>query len=160
MRAVMSGLLGASASCVAKLALAPDSMLPQRANDMCQGWILMSDHSYCWVVSEVVVRGLCLVTMVVLNAIMMSSFLDGLQDSGTVVATSLSSAANFLMSALYGMWIFDESIHATGVLGLFLLALGVGLLSTVSILPTNNNNDDDDRHSPVPNHPHDHLHTD
>eukprot|EP00978_Attheya_sp_CCMP212_P019459 scaffold54512_cov60-Attheya_sp.AAC.1 len=133
MRAVMSGLLGASASCVAKLALAPDSMLPQTANDMCQGWILMSDHSSCWIVSEVL-------------------------DSGTVVATSLSSAANFLMSALYGMWIFDESIHATGVLGLFLLTLGVGLLSTVSILPTNDNNKNNQ--SPVPNHPHDHLHTD
>ena len=159
----MSGLLGASASCVAKLALAPDSMLPQTANEMCQGWILMSDHSYCWVVSEVLVRGLCLVAMVVLNAIMMSSFLDGLQDSGTVVATSLSSAANFLMSAIYGIWIFDESMNATGVLGLFLLALGVGLLSTVSILPTNknNNNKSEDHQSPVPNnHPHDHLHTD
>ena len=46
-------------------------------------------------------RCLCLLLMIGLNAGMMSYFLDGMNESGSVAGTSLSTAANFSCSVSY-----------------------------------------------------------
>ena len=43
-------------------------------------------------------RGICLLCMIGVNAVMISSFLDGMNESGSVVGTALSTAANFSCS--------------------------------------------------------------
>ena len=43
-------------------------------------------------------RGICLLLMIGVNAVMISSFLDGMNESGSVAGTSLSTAANFSCS--------------------------------------------------------------
>ena len=121
-RAIISGALGASASLIAKLALAPDSPVPSAVNSFCKNSLLresipisavddgLQDNdcsvgSLIWMIQPSVcpslalaTRGLCLLCMIGLNAWMISSFLDGMNESGSVVGTSLSTAANFSCS--------------------------------------------------------------
>lgn len=92
-------------------------------------------------------RGLCLLMMIGCNAVMLSTFLGGMQESGTVAGTALSNAANFTLSALYGMLFFDESMNATWMLGFGMILSGVWLLSTVRLKQVDADADDTDKKS-------------
>lgn len=139
-RAITSGLLGASASCVAKLALDPDSPIPSSARRLCEdlGWATSGDDAFlssknvCFVAS-IVPRGVCLLLMVGLNALMMGAFLSGMNESGSVAATAMSTAANFSFSAAYGILLFDESVTPTWMAGFAMILCGVWMLSTVNL---------------------------
>ena len=105
-RAILSGALGATASFIAKLALAPDSPVPSAAHAVCiaSNTPLRADDDgdsppsrLCASVS-LLARGVCLPCMIGVNALMISSFLDGMNESGSVVGTALSTAANFSCS--------------------------------------------------------------
>jgi hypothetical protein len=111
-QAILSGTLGATASLIAKLALSPTSPIPTLVHDTCRSYNLSSllhfDASFfntitnnnidtCTVLS-LLSRGLCLLLMIGVNAIMISSFVDGMNESGSVAGTSLSTAANFSVS--------------------------------------------------------------
>ena len=71
--------------------------------------------------------------MIGLNACMMACYLDGMQESGTVAGTALANAANFSVSAIYGIIFFQESIGATWLMGFSIILLGVWLLSAVCL---------------------------
>jgi hypothetical protein len=95
--AIFSGAIGATASFIAKLALALDSPVPSAVNAICIASNGDSSSRFCTSVS-LLARGVCLLCMTGVNALMISSFLDGMNESGSVVGTALSTAANFSCS--------------------------------------------------------------
>lgn len=101
--AILSGALGATASLIAKLALSPDSPIPTYVQSSCHQLLsfnveisIMDVHA-CTIIAFAS-RGICLLLMIGVNAVMISSFLDGMNESGSVAGTSLSTAANFSCS--------------------------------------------------------------
>eukprot|EP00571_Detonula_confervacea_P004861 CAMPEP_0172319524 /NCGR_PEP_ID=MMETSP1058-20130122/37891_1 /TAXON_ID=83371 /ORGANISM="Detonula confervacea, Strain CCMP 353" /LENGTH=133 /DNA_ID=CAMNT_0013034593 /DNA_START=125 /DNA_END=523 /DNA_ORIENTATION=- len=126
-RAILSGALGATASFIAKLALAPDSPVPSTFRTICIANIDQTDaDGMAWVCPcvSLVTRGVCLLCMIGVNAFMISSFLDGMDESGSVVGTALSTAANFSCSAMYGIIFFGEFVPISWYLGASLIAVG------------------------------------
>lgn len=58
-----------------------------------------------------------------------------MKESGSLVASSLSMATNFLSSSLFGVLFFDESDVVTDVnwlIGFSMILLGTWILSTVN----------------------------
>jgi len=121
--ALISGTLGATASCFGKFSFDPNSSVALRVHGWFQG-------EYLPIAGEYVVRGICLVLMILCNAAMLGSFLSGMEESGSVAGTALSSAANFLASAFYGYLLFEEQFTRQWWFGLMLIVLGVFLLSS------------------------------
>ncbi|KAL7504857.1 hypothetical protein ACHAXN_002404 [Cyclotella atomus] len=147
-QAILSGTLGATASLIAKLALSPTSPIPTLVHDTCRSYNLSSllhfDASFfntitnnnidtCTVLS-LLSRGLCLLLMIGVNAIMISSFVDGMNESGSVAGTSLSTAANFSVSAIYGAIFFQEYVSTSWYFGAILIGVGMWLLSSVALV--------------------------
>lgn len=132
-RAIASGTLGATASMCAKLGLSSssDSPISKHTYELCVMHV-SSDDSLCNAVT-LLVRGVCLLSMVAVNALMMSSFLEGMQESGSVSASALSTASNFSVSAIYGLVLFDESMNAMWCVGFSMIMIGVWMLSSVKI---------------------------
>jgi len=84
------------------------------------------------------IRLVCIVAMIVTNAYMIASFLRGLKESGTVAGSSLSTAANFAVSAIYGKLLWEEPMNGKWCIGFSCVLLGVTILSNVQ-----STNDDD-----------------
>ena len=105
-RALISGGLGATASFIGKIALSPESPVPSTIHSRCQVMLnrYYSDKTFTdgigWICTSVSLgtRGVCFLCMIGVNLLMVSSFLDGMNESGSVVGTSLSTAANFTFS--------------------------------------------------------------
>ena len=106
--AILSGALGATASLIAKLALSPDSPIPNYVQSTCLDYVSDDSANICPIMA-LLSRGACLLLMIGLNAGMMSYFLDGMNESGSVAGTSLSTAANFSCSVSY--WIGMQRVH-------------------------------------------------
>ncbi|KAL7485892.1 hypothetical protein ACHAW6_011582 [Cyclotella cf. meneghiniana] len=132
-KAILSGALGASASLIAKLALSPDSPVPSSVHSSCRTLFESVAISLCPALS-LASRVFFLLLMIGLNAIMISSFLDGMNESGSVVGSALSTAANFSCSALYGAVFFQEYVSLTWYLGATLIGIGMWLLSSVALI--------------------------
>jgi hypothetical protein len=98
-QAIVSGALGATASCIAKLALAPDSPVPSTVHAMCITNLNAAnmDMKLCTFIA-LLARGVCFTCMMGVNASMIYLFVDGMSESGSVVGTALSTAANFSFS--------------------------------------------------------------
>lgn len=75
-------------------------------------------------------RILCVVAMLITNVYMIASFLKGIQDSGSVGGTSLSTAANFVSSALYGKLLWGEQMNGRWTIGFLCVLIGVVILSS------------------------------
>jgi multidrug transporter EmrE-like cation transporter len=73
--------------------------------------------------------------MVAMNVVMVGAFLEGIEESGSVAGTGLTSAANFGVSAFYGILLFDEKVDTKWFGGFSLVLVGVILLSTVQPRP-------------------------
>ena len=146
-RAVVSGLLGASASCIGKIALDPESLVQSKARGICNrfvppdatisilGTLMQSEHA-CKVV-EVCIRGVCLLLMILTNAAMLATFVDGMNESGTVAGTALANAANFSLSAIYGVIFFEESITTMWMVGFAMILVGAWILSSIQLKGSN-----------------------
>ncbi|KAL3794596.1 hypothetical protein ACHAWO_005441 [Cyclotella atomus] len=131
-------ILSATASLIAKLALSPTSPIPTLVHDTCRSYNLSSllhfDASFFNTITNnnidtctllaLLSRGLCLLLMIGVNAIMISSFVDGMNESGSVAGTSLSTAANFSVSYVSTSWYF----------GAILIGVGMWLLSSVALV--------------------------
>lgn len=132
--AIISGVLGATASCLAKFALAPESPVRLWGREQCDlyigSFLVMYELEACSIV-EWIPRGLCLGLMIAMNVVMVGAFLKGMEESGSVAGTGLASAANFGVSALYGILLFDEKVDKIWLGGFSLVIIGVFLLSTV-----------------------------
>lgn len=110
--ALLSGTLGAVASCLGKFAMDPSAFPPDTF-----GYLA---------------RAFCFLLMLGCNAGMLGSFLSGMEESGSVAGTSLSSAANFSVSALLGYVLWGEHFNLQWWFGFSMVILGVLLLSTSS----------------------------
>jgi drug/metabolite transporter (DMT)-like permease len=142
--ALISGFLGAAASCFAKFAFEPDLQSVQWIRSSCPVAFLQeaslffrwneTELSLCNV-AELFPRGLFLLAMIACNATMLGTFLEGMQESGSVAGTALSSAANFAASALFGAALFDERFSSQWWLGFSMVVVGSMLLSTVRVTP-------------------------
>ena len=119
-RAIFSGALGATASFIAKLALAPDSPVTSAVHNICTTKVHVVVEKtinndippwFCPTVS-LASRGICLLFMIGMNAFMISTFLDGMDESGSVVGTALSTAANFCCSVSFYIGIRYTSLPA------------------------------------------------
>jgi hypothetical protein len=120
-----------------------DLMIKQRINLMPQftkfrktmeGLVLqlyVFEVDYCQVLT-LPARLLCIVGMIVLNAYMIASFLRGIQESGSVVAPSLTTASNFTVSAIYGALVWHERMNLQWCAGFVCVLLGVMLLSNTT----------------------------
>ena len=97
-RAILSGVLGATASFIGKLALSPDSPIPAALHTICMDTINSNNNDIICPYVSLITRGLCFLCMMGTNSLMISIFLDGMGESGSVVGTSLSTAANFSCS--------------------------------------------------------------
>ena len=98
--AFLSGAFGAAASCLAKFAFSHDTYLTRWTLQACELNVSGSaDH--CTMLT-MLVRGLCFVGTLVLNIVMVGSFLEGMEESGSVAGTALSNAANFVVSSVLG----------------------------------------------------------
>jgi drug/metabolite transporter (DMT)-like permease len=142
--ALISGFLGAAASCFAKFAFEPDLQSVQWIRSSCPVAFLQeaslffrwneTELSLC-TVAILFPRGLFLLAMIACNATMLGTFLEGMQESGSVAGTALSSAANFAASALFGAALFDERFSSQWWLGFSMVVVGSMLLSTVRVTP-------------------------
>lgn len=99
--AIISGALGAIASSIGKLALSPVSPVPSKIHSYCH--IFLNRYyreNDVWICPYVSLgtRVVCFLCMIGVNLLMVSSFLDGMNESGSVVGTALSTAANFSFS--------------------------------------------------------------
>ena len=102
-RAIISGALGATASSIGKLALSPESPVSSTFHSYCH--IILNryyhhENDIGWICPYVSLgtRVVCFLCMIGVNLLMVSSFLDGMNESGSVVGTALSTAANFSFS--------------------------------------------------------------
>lgn len=131
---IISGVMGATASCLAKFALAPESPVRLWGREQCDrhigSFLIVYELEVCSIF-EWIPRGLCLGLMIAMNVVMVGAFLEGMEESGSVAGTGLTSAANFAASALYGILLFDEKVDKVWLAGFSLVIVGVLLLSTV-----------------------------
>jgi multidrug transporter EmrE-like cation transporter len=85
---------------------------------------------------ELIPRIVCLILVILINVWMIASFVKGLEASGSVAGTALSSASNFACSAFFGHVVWKESFSETWWVGFASVIVGVMLLTTVQ--PTDN----------------------
>ena len=76
------------------------------------------------------------ILVLIVNALMVAYFIKGIQASGSVAGPALSSATNFISSAIYGYVLWGELFNPTWWIGFTLVLLGVMILSTVSAATT------------------------
>jgi hypothetical protein len=89
------------------------------------------DIDYCQALT-LPARLLCIVGMMFLNAYMIASFLRGMQESGSIVAPSLSTASNFTASAIYGALLWHEQMNVQWCAGFVCVLVGVMFLSNTT----------------------------
>lgn len=116
--ALMSGFLGALASCLGKIALDPTSPVKSLP--------FLAEQA----LAECAIRGVFFVSMLVCNAYMLGAFLDGMEYSGSVAGTALSNAANFVSSAIIGYIVWQERFSRDWCIGFAFILLGTILLTT------------------------------
>jgi hypothetical protein len=80
----------------------------------------------------VLYRCICVVGMIVCNIYMIGTFLKGMDDSGTIAGTALSTSSNFILSAVYGYFIWDERHTMHWWIGLTMVCLGMTILTQCS----------------------------
>lgn len=131
--ALLSGTFGAAASCFAKLAFRPPSstMITATtttttiAQESCpalfpknnlavffQQVFLFTWISCYW--TFILGRLLSLIAMILCNVAMVSCFVGGLQDAGSIAGTALATAANFLVSVAAGYMLWNEGGGGSG----------------------------------------------
>ena len=126
---LLSGAFGAIAASLAKVAFSSDTFLVSSTTNACIS-TLTTNEAICGAV-VLAVRGLCFVGTLALNIFMVGSFLEGMEESGSVAGTGLASAANFCVSSLLGFLLWEEDFSKERVLGFSLVVVGCLLLSTV-----------------------------
>lgn len=130
--ALFSGFLGATASCFAKFAFDPDSIVALQTQALCDAGVDLPDvagQSACYWIAIIGARGICLSCMIVCNAYMLGTFLKGMEESGSVAGTALSTASNFAMSACYGYLLWGERFSVLWWTGFSMVVAGVMLLT-------------------------------
>jgi drug/metabolite transporter (DMT)-like permease len=133
--ALLSGSLGALASCFAKGTFAEAIGMPPAWFDADEHNDNHTSHPYITVwILFLACRGLCLLAMVACNALMLGCFVEGMQESGSVAGTALASAANFIVSAFLGWFLFQEDHSSLWWYGFAMVLVGTVLLSNIKAI--------------------------
>jgi hypothetical protein len=74
-------------------------------------------------------RGVCLLGMIVCNIYMIGTFLKGMDESGTIAGTALSTSSNFMVSAAYGYYIWEERYTIHWWMGFTMVCVGMTILT-------------------------------
>jgi drug/metabolite transporter (DMT)-like permease len=122
--ALMSGFLGALASCLGKIAL--DTSRTSPLNRLQEELFANNKTAPA---AEYAVRGIFFVAMLVCNACMLGAFLDGMEQAGSVAGTALSNAANFMSSAVIGYVVWHERFTTSWYIGFAFILTGTILLT-------------------------------
>jgi len=128
--ALLSGFLGATAACFAKLAFGSLQVQAQ-----CEQYHYFSETltvAPCYWIELVLARGIGLGCMLACNAWQIGSFLEGMEAAGSVAGTALATAANFVVSAGYGYFFWNERFSGVWWAGFGMVVAGVVLLSGTS----------------------------
>lgn len=134
--ALLSGFLGATAACFAKVAF---GSLPVQAH--CEQYHYFSESTSaappvvaapCYWIELILARGIGLGCMVACNAWQLGTFLEGMETAGSVAGTALATAANFVVSAGYGYFLWNERFSAVWWAGFGMVVAGVMLLSSTT----------------------------
>jgi len=138
-RAIISGALAATASSISKLALSPESPAPSTFHSYCQiifNRFHQEQNHNGWICPYVSLgtRVVCFLCMICVNVLMVSQFIDGMNESGSVVGTALSTAANFSFSVSSCWcwcccWMENITILHCSYVQYILLFLLIGLLN-------------------------------
>ena len=130
---LLSGAFGAIAASLAKLAFSQDTFLVTATRQACHSatTTTIETESVCHMAVLASSRALCFVGTLALNIFMVGSFLEGMEESGSVAGTGLASAANFVVSSVLGFLLWEEHFSTDWLLGFSLVIVGSLLLSTV-----------------------------
>lgn len=142
--ALLSGAFGAAASCLAKFAFSGDTFLTKWTLQACE-LNLSGNAEHCDALT-MAVRGCCFVGTLVLNIVMVGSFLEGMEESGSVAGTALSNAANFVVSSVLGFLLWEEDVSTKWLFGFVLVILGTLLLASVKAGSPPRDAEEDTRH--------------
>ena len=99
-RAIVAGAFGAGASCFAKLSFDSNSNLALAIRKICFSKMSVDEsniYNICEA-SSLLTRGLTLLLMVSCNVLMVGTFVEGMTESGSTIATALSTGSNFVLS--------------------------------------------------------------
>lgn len=160
--ALLSGTLGAAASCFAKLAFVAASEgydEPQHADSSssscpavsewltCLGWAAgggqQQQHDQdctlpqwlaCHASTFLLPRLACLVAMIACNAAMVACFVGGLEHAGSIAGTALATAANFIVSAALGYLVWKEHEQGTTASGTYVPGFLMVVAGTVLLV--------------------------
>lgn len=166
--AVWGGILGATASCLAKIAVSSDPINPlvyvqdrwcepfltstdwdnrvqEWMHPILQFWLRLEEATPTFISEKVagmstcqliilVPRIACFIAMLLVNAYMIAAFIRGMQHSGSVVGTSITTASNFSTSAFLGALIWKERFSPSWWVGFALVLFGVLLLSSRQVV--------------------------
>lgn len=124
---MLSGFLGATASCFAKLAFGS-----LRVQVLCENYFMSEDAAACYWIELIVARGIGLGCMIVCNTFQFGSFLEGMESAGSVAGTAFATAANFITSAFFGYVLWEERFSAVWWVGFGMVAAGVALISSAT----------------------------
>jgi len=137
-RATVSGFFGAGASCFAKVALDPNSKVSTWAKEQCFALqqrhinIAVNGNNACEA-AGMISRGVFLLGMIAMNLAMVATFFEGMLESGSTIATALATGANFTLSAILGVLLFNESVNQTWMFGFGMTLTGVWILSSINV---------------------------
>lgn len=133
---LLSGALGATASGLAKFAFDANSAPVQVATRIVSSsstteWLQLckNNANLCFLIPNLLIRGICLVGMILCNALMLGTFLKGMEESGSIAGSALSTAANFILSACYGYLFWYERFSSSWWIGFGMVVAGVILLA-------------------------------
>ncbi|KAI9916152.1 hypothetical protein PsorP6_017059 [Peronosclerospora sorghi] len=119
----LSGFFAALAGLFGKLGADSDSNALQYLQTQCPRPLSSLSESCIHVTA--LVRVFCLTLMLGANALMLSCFVKGLQETDSLTATVTSAAVNFMLSALGGWVCFQEVLPTRWFLGAFSILLGM-----------------------------------
>ncbi|KAL7562111.1 hypothetical protein ACA910_019856 [Epithemia clementina (nom. ined.)] len=94
-------------------------------------WSFSSSLLISWnAIPELLVRLVFLVAMIVCNIVAVGTFVQGLEESGSVKGTALTTAANCILSSLLGIVLWNDQVPSK--LGLACVLLGIVVLVTTT----------------------------
>ena len=135
--ALWSGTCGAIASSLAKLAFANNTTSPSSTDDAV---VLLIFHSW----SDLLFRAVCLISMIGCNVFAVGAFVQGMEESGSVPGTALTTAANCVVSAILGVLVWGDDPPDISVwIGILMVLLGIGILVMPSREPIASSDKDD-----------------
>ncbi len=146
--AILSGVLSALSASFAKLSLTPAAESPFKSN-----FIVSIIDSSCNAFLQTVIgqanialyvpnlcshayRGFGFMCMLIVNIIVISCFVSGIKEKGSLSGTAITTSANFIASAVFGIIFFGEIVTMTWLLGFAFILVGMVMLSAAELKPS------------------------